>query len=91
MKDILTTDDILKAKTEEQEHLWVKISVTVLRVWADHESIAVAIDAEAQKQADEDAVLGCYFCDEMLTYETLGTKCPGPDKKMQQIMPSDDT
>ena len=78
MKDILTAEDIINAKTEEQDHLWVKISVTVLKVWRDHESIATAIDAEAQRQADEDAVYGCYFCDVMLTLETLGTKCPGP-------------
>ena len=79
LKPQLTVVDILSAGKNE-EHLWVKITVTMVKVTPSKDQPATFIvdsSEEAVNQAEEDAVFGCYFCDVMLR-EGYGTKCPGP-------------
>lgn len=92
MKGNLTVDDIIAEKTAQREHLWVEIRVIPLSIkMSGVMGYTIAYEDAAFEHAAEDAVHGCFFCDEMLTRELIGTECSGPDEVMKETMESDDT
>lgn len=65
-----STEDLLMTN-----HLWVKLSYTMIDATVINGEIVTTISDTSAEVAEDEAKVGCWFCDTPLDIETINTEC----------------
>jgi hypothetical protein len=61
---------------ERFDHVWVKLTyVPIVVEKTDEGDLAVSVDLVAETTAEEEALMGCWFCHLPLKTTTFGQRC----------------
>lgn len=67
------------------KHAWVELQYMPVEAEIDEDTgdVTITSSQEAVQVAQEEAIHGCFICNQPLTTETAGTECPGSDEQKE--------